>query len=58
MAPIVCFPEGTTSNGEYVITFRSGAFIGGHPVKPCALRYPFSTFSPTWETVGGVTRIL
>lgn len=52
--PVMIFPEGTTSNGESVIQFRSGAFISGHPVKPVAIRYPPGSFSPSWESIGGL----
>jgi len=57
MPPILIFPEGTTTNGKYLITFRSGAFVGGHPVKPVCVRYPAEHFSPTWETIGGLWHV-
>jgi lysophosphatidylcholine acyltransferase/lyso-PAF acetyltransferase len=50
--PVLIFPEGTTSNGESLITFRSGAFISGHPVKPVGIRYGHGNFSPAWESIG------
>ena len=28
------FPEGTTSNGKYLLKFKRGAFVPGLPVKP------------------------
>ena len=34
------FPEGTTTNGRLLITFKSGAFIPGVPVQPCVISYP------------------
>mmetsp|Transcript_8663 Transcript_8663/g.9653 ORF Transcript_8663/g.9653 Transcript_8663/m.9653 type:complete len:258 (+) Transcript_8663:3-776(+) len=52
--PLVIFPEGTTTNGEYTIPFRSGAFVGGHPVKPIATRYACTHFSPTLDAIGAV----
>jgi len=58
MPPIVCFPEGTTTNGKYLIQFRTGAFVGGHAVKPVAIRYLSKHFSPIWESIGGVSHIL
>lgn len=57
-APILCFPEGTTSNGRYLIQFKTGAFIGGHPVKPVVIRYPYKNFSPTYESIKGIPHIL
>lgn len=52
--PVLIFPEGTTTNGKSIITFRTGAFISGNPVKPVAIHYPPGNFSPAWETVGAL----
>jgi 1-acyl-sn-glycerol-3-phosphate acyltransferase len=38
--PILIFPEGMTTNGSIVGTFRSGAFNPGVPVYVVTLRYP------------------
>eukprot|EP01130_Rhizamoeba_saxonica_P006312 TRINITY_DN2516_c0_g1_i1.p1 TRINITY_DN2516_c0_g1~~TRINITY_DN2516_c0_g1_i1.p1 ORF type:complete len:170 (-),score=34.24 TRINITY_DN2516_c0_g1_i1:39-548(-) len=48
---LLIFPEGTTTNGKYVLRFRSGSFVGGHPVKPLAIRYISNKFSPSWESI-------
>ena len=37
---IVIFPEGTTTNGRALITFKPGAFIPAVPVQPVLIRYP------------------
>ena len=37
--PIVVFPEGTTTNGTALTTFKSGAFVAGRPVQPILIRY-------------------
>lgn len=37
--PILLFPEGTTTNGDYLLPFRTGAFIAGVPVQPTILKY-------------------
>ena len=37
---LLIFPEGTTTNGRLLITFKSGAFIPGVPVQPCVISYP------------------
>lgn len=52
---LCAFPEGTTLNDRYLISFRSGAFIAGKPVYPIALRYPFRWVSPRFgrETLFG-----
>jgi len=57
MPPILIFPEGTTTNGKYIISFKTGAFVGGHPVKPVCIRYLAQHFSPTWESIGGIQHI-
>jgi len=49
--PLVLFPEGTTSNGCYLLPFRTGAFIAGCPVQPVLLSYAYGAFSPAWETI-------
>lgn len=37
--PIMIFPEGTTTNGTALITFKRGAFVLGVPVQPVVLNY-------------------
>ena len=37
--PVLLFPEGTTTNGRYMLPFRTGAFLAGVPVLPVVLRY-------------------
>jgi lysophosphatidylcholine acyltransferase/lyso-PAF acetyltransferase len=32
--------------------------VGGHPVKPVVIRYPYTHFSPTYESIKGVPHIL
>lgn len=54
MPPILIFPEGTTTNGKYLMKFRTGAFVPGQPVKPCTIKFPAPVFSPTWETISGL----
>ena len=31
--------QGTTSNGEYLLPFKTGAFLAGEPVQPVILKY-------------------
>lgn len=50
MNQVVVFPEGTTSNGHYLLHFHKGAFAPGRCVKPLVISYPHRYFSPTWES--------
>ncbi|KAI7729726.1 hypothetical protein M8C21_020931 [Ambrosia artemisiifolia] len=53
-APMVMlFPEGTTTNGDYILPFKTGAFLSKAPVLPVILRYPYKRFSPAWDTISG-----
>ena len=33
--------QGTTTNGAYLLDFRTGAFLAGLPVKPVVIAYPW-----------------
>ncbi|KAF5445063.1 hypothetical protein F2P56_034145 [Juglans regia] len=53
-APIMMlFPEGTTTNGDFLLPFKTGAFLAKVPVLPVILRYPFQRFSPAWDSISG-----
>jgi lysophosphatidylcholine acyltransferase / lyso-PAF acetyltransferase len=45
--------QGTTTNGNYLLPFRTGAFVAGQPVQPVLLSYSRSKWSPSlsWETI-------
>ena len=49
---LILMPEGTTSNGTAVITFKQGAFTPGLPVQPVSIRYIFKHFDPSWVSAG------
>ncbi|KAL5987107.1 hypothetical protein ACLOJK_041103 [Asimina triloba] len=54
LAPVVIiFPEGTTTNGEFLLPFKTGGFLSKTPVLPVILRYPYQRFSPAWESISG-----
>jgi len=55
--PVVVFPEGTTSNGKYLIKFHTGAFLAGAPVKPVLIKYTCKHFRPTWESISATKHI-
>jgi lysophosphatidylcholine acyltransferase/lyso-PAF acetyltransferase len=50
--PVLLYPEGTTSNGEYLISFKKGAFANLTPIKLYALKYTKKNFSPALDTLG------
>ena len=45
---VLLFPEGTTTNGRFLISFQHGAFIPGYPVQPVVVRYPHVHFDQSW----------
>ncbi|XP_038715962.1 lysophospholipid acyltransferase LPEAT1-like isoform X1 [Tripterygium wilfordii] len=58
-APIMMlFPEGTTTNGDYILPFKTGAFLARAPVRPVILRYPYQRFSPAWDSISGARHVL
>ncbi|KAG0500052.1 hypothetical protein HPP92_000124 [Vanilla planifolia] len=55
---MLLFPEGTTTNGDYLLPFKTGAFLANVPVLPVILRYPYQRFSPAWDSISGVRHIV
>jgi hypothetical protein len=55
---LLLFPEGTTTNGSYILPFKTGAFLARTPVQPMLLKYPFKRFSPAWDTIGGARHVI
>ncbi|KAK1295851.1 Lysophospholipid acyltransferase LPEAT2 [Acorus calamus] len=45
---VLLFPEGTTTNGRFLISFQLGAFIPGFPIQPVVVRYPYIHFDQSW----------
>ncbi|TQD70130.1 hypothetical protein C1H46_044333 [Malus baccata] len=56
--PIMLFPEGTTTNGDFLLPFKTGAFLAKAPVLPVILRYPYRRFSPAWDSISGVRHVI
>ncbi|KRW98563.1 hypothetical protein PPERSA_00055 [Pseudocohnilembus persalinus] len=50
-APILIFPEGTTTNGRYLLDFKKGAFEPGLPVKIMCVKYLPRNFNPALDSV-------
>ncbi|ORX48980.1 acyltransferase [Piromyces finnis] len=46
--PVVIFPEGTTTNGKFLIEFKNGAFYPFKPIQPVLIHYKFKYFNPCW----------
>lgn len=58
-APLMMlFPEGTTTNGEYLLPFKTGGFLAKAPVLPVILRYHYQRFSPAWDSISGVRHVI
>jgi hypothetical protein len=55
---VMLFPEGTTTNGRAIISFKTGAFSPGLPVQPLVIRYPHKYVNPCWCDQGGPLVIL
>ncbi|KAG2588320.1 lysophospholipid acyltransferase LPEAT1-like [Panicum virgatum] len=54
---MLLFPEGTTTNGDYLLPFKTGAFLASAPVQPVILRYPYRRFSPAWDSMDGARHV-
>ncbi|KAK3194931.1 hypothetical protein Dsin_026241 [Dipteronia sinensis] len=48
---VLLFPEGTTTNGKFIISFQLGAFIPGYPIQPVVVRYPHIHFDQSWGNI-------
>ncbi|AQK80987.1 Lysophospholipid acyltransferase LPEAT2 isoform 2 [Zea mays] len=48
---VLLFPEGTTTNGRFLISFQHGAFIPGYPVQPVVVHYPHVHFDQSWGNI-------
>ncbi|RDX83669.1 Lysophospholipid acyltransferase LPEAT1, partial [Mucuna pruriens] len=58
-APIMMlFPEGTTTNGDFLLPFKTGGFLARAPVLPVILSYHYERFSPAWESISGVRHVI
>lgn len=59
LPPLLIFPEGTTSNQDYLTKFKVGSFTSGMPCQPVVLRYPFRHFDVSWTPgVSGLYLVL
>ncbi|BDA48874.1 probable lysophosphatidylcholine acyltransferase 1 [Coccomyxa sp. Obi] len=57
LRPMLLFPEGTTTNGNFLLPFKTGAFLAGVPVQPVILKYGKGRVSPAWESISAPRHI-
>lgn len=55
---LLLFPEGTTTAGNSMISFKPGAFLPGAPVQPCLIRFHNERHNPCWVTAGPAMPVL
>lgn len=47
--PVVIFPEGGTSNGSCILSFKRGAFASSKAVTPVIVKYNYGLMSPAYD---------
>lgn len=52
LPPLVIFPEGTTTNGRQLISFKKGAFENLDPVLLAPLKYDERYFNLSMDYLG------
>nr|GME06107.1 lysophospholipid acyltransferase LPEAT1 isoform X1 [Ipomoea batatas] len=55
---MVLFPEGTTTNGDFLLPFKTGAFLSKAPVRPVIIRYTYQRLSPAWDSISGARHLI
>eukprot|EP01017_Pseudomicrothorax_dubius_P034851 TRINITY_DN4820_c0_g2_i1.p1 TRINITY_DN4820_c0_g2~~TRINITY_DN4820_c0_g2_i1.p1 ORF type:complete len:361 (-),score=65.45 TRINITY_DN4820_c0_g2_i1:161-1243(-) len=55
--PLILFPEGTTTNGQALISFKKGAFAPLVPVSIYCLKYE-SMISPSLDSIGDLYAVI
>eukprot|EP01084_Bolivina_argentea_P254451 427762_1 len=51
LSNVCIFPEGTTTNGNDLIMFRTGVFNSGLPIRPIIIKPKWKSCNTTWETI-------
>lgn len=57
-APLIIFPEGSTQNNRFLLTFKRGAFTTRTTITPCVMKYSSSQFYPFNEIVHDLESII
>lgn len=58
IGPLLIFPEGTTSNGEKILSMKQGAFVPLSPLKIACLDYRQSNYSNFLDEEGAAINML
>jgi len=45
------FPEGTTTNGKYIVEFKKGPFLPFAPIRPYAFKFDSESFNPFMDEI-------
>ena len=57
--PVLIFPEGTTTNGDYIVSYKKGPFIPRAPLKMLVLKVNSQVFNPFIDDINmGVLALL
>eukprot|EP00825_Cyclidium_porcatum_P025281 TRINITY_DN2752_c0_g1_i1.p1 TRINITY_DN2752_c0_g1~~TRINITY_DN2752_c0_g1_i1.p1 ORF type:complete len:241 (+),score=37.84 TRINITY_DN2752_c0_g1_i1:296-1018(+) len=56
--PICIFPEGTTSNNQYLLSFKKGAFYTISPIKIFCLKYGSRYFHPQYDLIPEIPHLI
>jgi len=51
---VLIFPEGTTTNGKYLISFKKGAFFTKDPIQIVCLKYQERSFGLSYDVIGDI----
>lgn len=49
--------QGTTTNGQSLLNFKTGAFLAGAPVQPVVLKYAPGKVAPAWESIDALWHV-
>ena len=55
---LMIFPEGTTTNGKYLISFKKGAFMNMFPIKIFCIKYDVRNFNPALDTIDSLYHLI
>ena len=56
--PLNIYPEGATTNGDYLIEFKKGAFFGLNSVQPLAYKYYSNTINTSHDVITIIPHIV